>query len=218
MTMRTITHTNPPLVSASFAKPHKTAIIIDEGNFYKHIQKMGLNLKFLNFRKLANKIARSGDVDIFWCRAKQVVVSGNMSSKEDQEWYESTRDQLQRVDRFYDFLSRTWENLTIYRRGYIRLNPEKRTKCEKGVDNSISLLMQQLALGGKYGRMILLSGDLDFCVAVDAVQEIGIPVHGVRFVNAQGKAAYFSKELRMGMRKVVDMKAREFRGCFDRVG
>jgi uncharacterized LabA/DUF88 family protein len=77
--------------------------------------------------------------------------------------------------------------------------------------------MQKLAFSGKYGRMILLSGDLDFCVAVEDVQEMGVAVCGVRFLNGKGRSDYYSRELRRGMDKVIDMRNGEFRRCFDRM-
>jgi len=143
----------------------RVAIFIDGSNFY-HGLKSNIGNTSIDFAKLGEVL----------CRGRRLVRTYYYNAPVDQ-----TREpeRYRSQQRFFERLKRTpYLSLKLG-----RLERRGDTFVEKGVDINIAVDMLRYAYEDTYDTAILISGDGDFAVAVEAVEDRGKHVENAYFPN-----------------------------------
>jgi uncharacterized LabA/DUF88 family protein len=148
----------------------KAMVFIDGSNLYYSL-KNETGDTALDFQRLGEKLAQPEDLHTVY------YYNAPMIERVDPAKY-------RRQQRFFDALHNT--NGVIVRLG--RLVRKGGTFVEKGVDVLIAADMLSHAFRGDYDTAVLVSGDGDFAVVVEAITRQGRIVKNAAFKNARSDA------------------------------
>ena len=159
------------------------------------------------FDYIASECGKGDLGEVFWFHAKELVatdVTGRSAKAgKKREWIEEQRRKLRCTQEILARHMKNFKDVSLVPTGYIHIDPvEEEWKKEKTVDIAIAIKMIKLTdrqkgklVKGKYKkgpqvkynrykRIVLVSGDGDFCPVIDYVKERkGVEIGVVDFSN-----------------------------------
>lgn len=213
----------------------KVIILIDGQNLYYTLKELGFKEAQIDWKIFFNYIIEKDDelLRSYWFRPEKISDNkiniyrakyhasreSNISTPEEllekaDEWYKCCLDDFRKQDRKYDLLKLDYENISIIKKGVIKVNPWKQIYLgEKGVD--VSLAVTMIKLMNKIDKIILISGDYDYSQAIEYVKENMKTVHLVRFFKDKSStSSSTSKGLTLFADKIIDIYSSDLQTTF----
>jgi uncharacterized LabA/DUF88 family protein len=131
-----------------------------------------------------------------------------------KKWYDECLENFKKQDRKYDLLKLDYDNITIIKKGLIKVDPWKQTYLgEKGVD--VSLVVTLFKVMEYVDKIILVSGDYDYSEAIEYLKEHMKVIHLIRFYKDKtNKSSSMSKKLTLFADKIIDIYCSDLETTF----
>ncbi len=147
---------------------------------------------------------------------KQIESNVKQKVNDMLDWIAETKKQFDRIQYNYDSLCMKYKNIEMVKSGVLKIDPYNMRKVgEKGVDVSLAVMLVKLSIEKACDKIILVSGDYDYCQALQYAKDKMMHVHIVKIHKGRPpRNKSVSRELAVIADKVVDIYETDIQsGC-----